>query len=76
MGGMVVVCAAFGLPVSEAKTETMCFRTKGMPESTTIFTVEAADQVFSQTNRFVYLAVNVNHNVNLSIKVDRRIRNP
>ena len=33
----MVVCAAFGLTVSEAKTEIMCLRTKGMPESTAIF---------------------------------------
>ena len=36
---IVVVCAAFDLAVSEAKTEIMCLRTKGMPES----------------NKFVYL---------------------
>ena len=37
--------------------------------------VEAAGQVFNQTNEFVYLVGNVNHNTDLSIKVDRRIRN-
>ena len=37
---IVVVCAAFGLTVSEANTEIMCLRTK-MPESTTIFSLEA-----------------------------------
>ena len=42
MGVIVVVCAAFGLAVSEAKTEIMCIRTKRMPESTAIFSVEAA----------------------------------
>ena len=31
MGVIVVVCAAFGLAVSEAKTEIMCLRTKGVP---------------------------------------------
>ena len=39
---IVVVCAAFGLTVSEAKTEIMCLRAKGMPESTATFGVEAA----------------------------------
>ena len=34
MGVRVVVYAAFGLTVSEAKTEIMCLRAKGMPEST------------------------------------------
>ena len=46
-----------------------------MLESTSIFSVEAAGQVYNQTNEFVYLGGNVNHNVNLSIKGDRRIRN-
>ena len=36
------LCAAFDLTVSEAKTEIMCLRAKGMPESTAIFSVEAA----------------------------------
>ena len=43
MGVIVVVCATFGLTVSEAKTEIMCLRAKGMPESTAAtFSVEAA----------------------------------
>ena len=75
MGMIVVVCAAFGLAVSEAKIEIMCLRTKGMPESTTTFNVDAAGQVYSQTNEFVYLGGNVNHNADLSIEVNRRIRN-
>ena len=52
MGVIVVVCAAFGLTVSEAKTDIMCLRTKGMPEATTVFSVEAAGQVYNQTNVF------------------------
>ena len=73
MGVVVVVCAAFGLTVSEAKTEIMCLRAKGMSESTAIFSVEeAAGQVYNQTNEFVHLGGNVNHNANLSIEVDRR----
>ena len=55
MGVIVVVCASFGLTVSEAKTEIMCLRAKGMPESTATFSVEAAGQVYNQTNEFVYL---------------------
>ena len=42
MGVIVVVCVAFGLTVSEAKTEIMCLRATGMPESIAIFSVEAA----------------------------------
>ena len=42
MGAIVVVCAAFGLTVSEAKTEIMCLRAKGMPESTATFRVRGS----------------------------------
>ena len=44
MGVIVVVCAAFDLTVSEANTE-MCLRTKGMSESTAVYSVEAAGRV-------------------------------
>ena len=59
MGVIVVVCAAFRLTASEAKTEIMCLCAKGIPESTAIFSVET----------------NLNHNANLFIEVDRRIGN-
>ena len=75
MGVIVVVCVAFGLPVSEAKTEIMCLRTKGMSEPTATFSVEAAGLVYNQTNEFVHLVESVNHYADLSIEVDRRIRN-
>ena len=75
MGAIVVVSAAFGLTVSEAKTKITCLRAKGMPESTATFGVEAAGQVYNQTNEFVYLGGNVNHNADLSIEVNRRVRN-
>ena len=73
---IVVVCAAFGLTVSEAKAEITCFlRAKGMPKSTATFSVDAAGQVYNQTNEFIYFGGNVNHNAYLSIEVDRRIHN-
>ena len=50
-----VVCEAFGLTVSEAKIEIMYLLTTGMPESTTIFSVETAGQVYNKTKEFVYL---------------------
>ena len=75
MGVIVVVCAAFGLTVSEAKTEIMCLRARGMPESTATFSVEAGGQVYNQTNVFVYLVGNVYQNADLYIEVDRRVRN-
>ena len=74
IGVIVVVCAAFGLTVSEAKTEIMYLRAKGVAESTAIFSVEVAGQVYNQTNEFVYLGENVDHNADLSIEVDRCIR--
>ena len=46
-----------------------------MPEAVPIFSVEADGQMYNQTNEFVYLGRNVNHNADLSIKVDRRIPN-
>ena len=75
MGVIVVVCAVFGLTVLEAKTEIMCLRAKGMAESTAMFSVEAAGQVYNQRNGFGYLGGNVNHNADLSLEVDRGVRN-
>ena len=75
MGVIVVVCVAFGLPISEAKTEIMCLRAKGMPESIATFSVEAAGQVYNQTNEFACLGGNVNQNADSSIEVDQRVRN-
>ena len=75
MGVIVVVCAAFGLTVSEAKTENLYLRAKGMPKSIATFSVETAGQVYNQTNELVYLGGGVNHNADLSIEVNRRIRN-
>ena len=72
---IVVVCAVFGLTVSEAKTEIMRLRAKGLPESITIFSVEAAGQVYNQTNELVSLGGNVNHSADLPIEVDRCLRN-
>ena len=46
-----------------------------MPESAATFSIEAAGQVYNQTNEFVHLGGNVNQNANLSIEVDRRVRN-
>ena len=72
----MVVCAAFGLTVTEAMTEIMYYlRAKGIPESTAIFSVEAAGQMYNQTNNSESLEGNANHNADLSIEVDRRIRN-
>ena len=74
-GVIVVVCAAFGLAVSEANSKSMCLRTNGMPKSTATFSVEAAGQVYSQKNKSVYLGGSVTHNADLPIEVNWRIRN-
>ena len=71
----VVVCVVFGLTVSDAKTEIMSLRAKWMPASTVTFSVEAAGQVYNRTNELVCLGGNINHNADLSIEVDRRVRN-
>ena len=57
------------------KIEIICLRMKGMPELIAIFSVEAAGQVYNQTNEFVNVGGNVNHSADLSIEVNRRIRN-
>ena len=72
---IVVVCTAFGLTVSKIKTDITCLRTKAMPDSTATLSVEVAGQVYNQTNEFVYLGGNVNHSADLSIEVNRHIRN-
>ena len=69
----MVARAAFGLTVSEAKTEIVCLHAKGMPESTAIFSVEAAGQVYNLSNELVYLGGTVNY-YNAD-QVGRRIRN-
>ena len=65
----------FDLTLSEAKTEIMCLSTKGMTESTAIPSLGAVGQVYSQTNEFVYLGGDVNHNADPSIEVNRCVRN-
>ena len=72
MGVIVVVCVAFALTVLEAN---MCLRSRGMPEFITIFSVDAVGDIYNQTNWFLYLGGNVNHKADLSIEIDRRIRN-
>ena len=55
MGVIAVVCTVFGLSVSGAKTKIICLRTKGMPESTAIFTVEAACRCFLLSRNRLYV---------------------
>ena len=62
---IVTVCEAFGLTVSEAKTEIMPLRTRGIPDATTTFNIEAAGQVYKQAHD---LGGNVNHDADISIE--------
>ena len=75
MGMIVIVCAVLGLTVPETKTEVMGLRRKGMSKSTAIFSLEAAGQVCSQKNEFVYLGGNINNHADLSMEVDRCLPN-
>ena len=70
-GETVLVTPRWGMLYAEI----MCLCTKGMPEYTATVSVEAAGQEYSQTNEFVYLGGNINHNADLFIEVIRRIRN-
>ena len=68
---IVTACAAFGLTVSEAKTEIMCLQTKGGEHVP--FTVTAAGQVYKQTGEFVYLGGAISADWDLiSVEVTRR----
>ena len=49
MDVIVTMCAAYGLTLSEAKTEIMCLRTTGMSDAASTFSVEATGQVYKQT---------------------------
>ena len=70
---IVTACAAFGLMVSEAKTEIMCLQTKGGGHAP--FTVTAAGQVYKQTVEFVYLGGAISADWDLrSVEVTRRIQ--
>ena len=72
MAVIVKVCGAFGLTVSEKKTETMQMP---IPHGlVTPITINAAGQHYRQTASFIYLGGAVNETPNLSAEIDRRIR--
>ena len=69
---IVKVCGAFGLTVSETKTETM-----QMPIPHGLVTpiiINVAGQHYGQTASFIYLGGAVTETPNLSTEIDRRIR--
>ena len=63
---IVTACSAFGLTVSEAKTEIMCLQTKGGGKVS--FAINAAGQVNKQTIEFVYLGGAISANGDLSMR--------
>lgn len=46
-----------------------------MANAAATFNVKTAGQVYEQVHDFIYLGGNVNYNADLSVEVDRRIRN-
>ena len=68
---IVTARSAFGLTVSEAKTEIMCLQTNGGGKVS--FTMNAAGQVYKKTE-FVYLGGAITPERDLSIKITRRLQ--
>ena len=70
---IMTACAAFGLPVSEDKTDIMCLQTKGGRHVP--FIVSASSQVYKQTVDFVHLGGTINADWDfISVEVTRRIQ--
>ena len=71
VGVFVEVFGAFGLTISESKTETMCMRIPRAPATKIVF--NATGQQYRQTTSFTYLGGTVTETPNLSDEIDRRI---
>ena len=67
---IVLVCDAFGLTVSEKKTETMCMPAPHMPPVE--MNVEAAGQGYRQTQSFTYLGGVITECPDVSTEIARR----
>ena len=72
MAVLVEVFGAFGLTISESKTETMCMPIPHAPATKIVF--NATGQQYRQTTSFTYLGGTVTEMPNLSDEIDRRIR--
>ena len=72
MAVFVEVFGAFGLTISESKTETMCMPIPRAPATKIVF--NATGQQYRQTTSFTYLGGTVTEMPNLSDEIDRRIR--
>ena len=69
---LVTACAAFGLTVSQEKTEIMCLQTQGVDKVS--FTSNAAGQVYKQTIGFVYMGRATTADRDLSTEIWRRLQ--
>ena len=69
---IVRVCDAFGLIVSEKKTETMCMPVPHM--QSVVMHVEAAGQRYRQTQSFTYLGGVITECPDVSTEIARRSR--
>ena len=69
---IVTACSAFGLAVSEAKTDIMCLQTEGGGKVS--FTINAAGHVYKQTIEFVYLSEAITVDRDLSIEISWRLQ--
>ena len=72
MAVFVEVFGAFGLTISESKTETMCMPIPRAPATKIVF--NATGQQYRQTTSFTYLGGTVTETPNLSDEIDRQIR--
>ena len=72
MAVFVEVFDAFGLTISDSKTETMCMPIPRAPATKIVF--NATGQHYRQTTSFTYLRGTVTEMPNLSDEIDRRIR--
>ena len=71
MSIIVNVSGLFGLMVSEAKTEIMCMLEKGVEQR--IFKVNAAGQVYKQTDTFVYLGGTIRQDGSMDAEIAGRV---
>ena len=72
MAVFVEVFGAFGLIISESKTEHMCMPIPHAPATKIVFS--ATGQQYRQTTSFTYLGGTVTEVPNLSDEIDRRVR--
>ena len=72
MAVFVEVFGAFGVTISESKTESMCMPIPRAPATKIVF--NATVQRYRQTTSFTYLGGTVTEMPNLSNEIDRRIR--